>query len=221
MPNDPFQADRPHFAAAPAPQGAPQAPAPGALPPFLPGPNSMVNTGPIPAVPPVPFDAEPRPAPSVVPVAGSLISSVPWSSGRSIVPTPGSSRVSSSYSAGSAEATIARIPAGSIRLSFDDGSTYYLTDTVLVGRNPARDAVHADAILLPVADSTLTMSKTHAALTATNGAVIVEDLHSTNGSRIVLPNGQVQEVGTGQTLWAANGTTIELGSRRIRVGVGV
>ena len=54
MPNDPFQADRPHFAAAPAPQGAPQAPAPGALPPFLPGPTSMVNTGPIPAVPPVP-----------------------------------------------------------------------------------------------------------------------------------------------------------------------
>lgn len=118
------------------------------------------------------------------------------------------------------DSTIARIPAGSIRLTFDDQTVLYLKDSIVIGRNPSRTDEFQHADVFAIMDERLSVSKTHAALTASNGAVIVKDLHSTNGTKVVDADGNATIVQPGAEVWATDGATIQLGSRQIRVGVG-
>jgi hypothetical protein len=79
-------------------------------------------------------------------------------------------------------------------LVFGDGSYQTLTQTAVVGRDPADDpAVRSgEAVALPLADSTNTLSRVHAELRLVDWDVQVVDRSSTNGTFVWAP---------GQTAW--------------------
>lgn len=116
------------------------------------------------------------------------------------------------------ERTVARRPAGSLRLTFDDGTQHHLVGTGLVGRDPAPDAAHSGAERIPLHDPARSISKTHLALTVQSGAVLVEDLHSTNGTRVEGPEGSSTSVLPGAPLLASVGSTIHFGDRSVVIG---
>ncbi|MGC3994165.1 MAG: DUF5684 domain-containing protein [Propionicimonas sp.] len=84
------------------------------------------------------------------------------------------------------------------RLVAVTGEEFVLTGTeVLVGRLPAPDPAHPGAQVLPVSDSTRTVSKAHALLTLVDGRWLVSDLGSTNGVTLVAADGGERTIGPG------------------------
>ncbi len=65
---------------------------------------------------------------------------------------------------------------------------------VLLGRKPVADAEHPDAQLIPVADGTRTVSKTHARLELVRGQWKITDLGSTNGVVLFGADGTETEI---------------------------
>lgn len=65
---------------------------------------------------------------------------------------------------------------------------------VLLGRKPTADAEHPDAQLIPVADGTRTVSKTHARLELVRGQWKITDLGSTNGVVLFGADGTETEI---------------------------
>lgn len=115
--------------------------------------------------------------------------------------------------------TLARRPLGVKRLTFDDGSEFFLAGKVLIGRDPEALTHYPDAELLPLADPGMSISKTHLALSVHADGVLVEDLRSTNGSRIALPTGATQPLAPGISCVAPLGSTIHFGDRTVLVSV--
>lgn len=76
------------------------------------------------------------------------------------------------------------------RLILPGGGSVPVTRTVVLGRNPSGTGQPADAELIALDDPTSTVSKTHAAITATGDALEVVDLHSTNG--VVVAGGRIE-----------------------------
>jgi hypothetical protein len=73
-----------------------------------------------------------------------------------------------------------RRPVVTWSLVLDDGRSFPLTaTTIALGRKP--ESTNASAQLLPITDSTRTLSKTHAILDLTDGKWTITDLNSTNG----------------------------------------
>lgn len=103
-------------------------------------------------------------------------------------------------------------------LVFDDGTSYVLTKAVVVGRDPCCDDEHQGAAKLPIIDPSFSVSKTHMALSPKAGAVMVEDLHSTNGTYVRAADGGLSGVFPGRCLIVGNGSTIHFGDRTLRVG---
>jgi hypothetical protein len=68
------------------------------------------------------------------------------------------------------------------------------SDVVIVGRRPADDPRFPGAQLVPVADETRTMSKTHARLERRDDAWLITDLASTNGVALLAADGAELEV---------------------------
>lgn len=116
------------------------------------------------------------------------------------------------------ERTIARRPAGSVLLSFDDGTHHHLLGSAVLGRDPVADATHGAAERIPVHDPDRSISKTHVALTVQSGAVVVEDLHSTNGTRVQNPDGSSVSVLPGASVMAAVGSVVHFGNRTVAIG---
>lgn len=116
------------------------------------------------------------------------------------------------------ERTVARRPAGSVLLAFDDGTQHHLVGTGVLGRDPVPDAAHVGAERIPVHDPGRSISKTHLALSVKAGAVLVEDLHSTNGTSVRSPEGVSTSVLPGAPLLVGPGSTIRFGDRSVVVG---
>ncbi|GHT83173.1 hypothetical protein FACS1894125_6620 [Actinomycetota bacterium] len=71
------------------------------------------------------------------------------------------------------------------KLVNEQGNEYPIEGFAILGRNPNVEQFGGKANSIVVADSTKTMSKTHAALAiGGDGEVLVEDLESTNGTFI-------------------------------------
>ena len=104
-----------------------------------------------------------------------------------------------------------------IRLVFDDGVSRDLSGTLVVGRNPSVDPAHRGAELMPIADRQKSVSKTHAALTATPQGLLVEDLRSTNGTVVISADGNPVPVAPGFPIWATDGASVLFGGRRVKV----
>lgn len=100
-------------------------------------------------------------------------------------------------------------PAG-WRLVLADGTEVALAGTTLVGRNPAPFDAWPGAALLPVDDTTKSVSKTHAAFELDDSGLWVHDLNSTNGVWVVHGEG-VTEVAPGRRVNVHPGSSIELG----------
>ncbi|WP_166997633.1 FHA domain-containing protein [Paramicrobacterium fandaimingii] len=75
--------------------------------------------------------------------------------------------------------------ASDIDIEFADGTRIPIDGIVLIGRDPSAQTAFPDAELRAVSDVSRSVSKTHAAVQWSRGAVWVTDLHSTNGTRIV------------------------------------
>ncbi|MHA6694150.1 FHA domain-containing protein [Homoserinimonas sp. A520] len=96
-------------------------------------------------------------------------------------------------------ASVGRRSAPAWRLTLPDGQQALVEKTTLVGRDPAHSPQWHQALLLPIADTGKTVSKTHAALELTaSGQLVVHDLNSTNGVFLEYAggNGAVVEPGT-------------------------
>lgn len=91
-----------------------------------------------------------------------------------------------------------------------DGREVAVTGTLLVGRNPAAFDAWPGAVLLPVDDTTHSVSKTHAVFELDDSGLWVHDLNSTNGVWVV--HGEdVTEVSPGRRVGVHSGSTVELG----------
>jgi pSer/pThr/pTyr-binding forkhead associated (FHA) protein len=108
-------------------------------------------------------------------------------------------------------------PAGQWKLQLPDGgATVALDAAVLIGRNPAASADWPQATLLPVADLTKSVSKTHALLEIDGGVLWAHDLDSTNGVYVVLGDDVVEAV-PGTRVEVPTGADLELGEFVMRV----
>ncbi|MDL9979146.1 DUF5684 domain-containing protein [Microbacterium sp. ASV49] len=78
------------------------------------------------------------------------------------------------------------------------GAPIHLTsDVVIVGRRPAEDPRFPNAQLVPIADETRTMSKTHARLERRDDVWTITDLASTNGVAVLAADGGETELAEG------------------------
>lgn len=114
--------------------------------------------------------------------------------------------------------TVARRPVDSILLTFDDGTHHFLVGQALVGRAPEPEPGHPNAQMVSLHDPGRSISKIHIALSVQSGAVLVEDMHSTNGTTVMLPSGTTQAVLPGAPVLAPAGATVYFGDRSVKIG---
>ncbi|GAA3564255.1 hypothetical protein GCM10022197_19860 [Microlunatus spumicola] len=96
-------------------------------------------------------------------------------------------------------------------LRASSGATAEVVGSVLVGRAPARDrARHPDPVLLTVTSPSHDISRTHLEVFASGWDVGVTDLHSTNGTDLVGPDGSIRTMDPGETTGVVLGTSLEL-----------
>jgi hypothetical protein len=97
------------------------------------------------------------------------------------------------------------------RLIAPGGKRIPVTSTVLLGRNPSAAVHPGPAELVALDDPTSTVSKTHAAVAAVGDALVVTDLHSTNGVTAVTPDGEELRVPPGTEGRVVSGGRLLLG----------
>jgi len=104
------------------------------------------------------------------------------------------------------------------RLRFDHGATVELDGALVVGRDPSATAAGVpSAAVVAVADPGMSVSKTHLIITDDARGLVVDDLHSTNGTVVVPTGGSPVPVEPGRAVAVAPGCVIEFGDRRIEV----
>ncbi|WP_344378013.1 RDD family protein [Agromyces tropicus] len=103
-------------------------------------------------------------------------------------------------------------------LVFADGARYAASGLVLLGRSPASaDADRGDVALLPLADGTMGLSKTHAAVEVGPDGIRVTDRWSRNGTAIVDAAGVERELEPGVPHAVPAGAAVRLGGLEFRV----
>ncbi|MCR8671979.1 FHA domain-containing protein, partial [Agrococcus sp. HG114] len=117
------------------------------------------------------------------------------------------------------EATRARPPARTpvATLAFDTGDRFAIHGAALIGRNPAPSAGEVVEHLLPIADETRSISKTHLLITASPLAAI--DRASTNGSSIVR-DGAETALEPGRPVPLLPGDVVRFGDRTLAIEAG-
>lgn len=209
------------------PSTPPLPPSPSSTPPFS---SAAVPTPPVPTlasehVPPLPSTPPPPSDPiaaGTLPPTDGFIDEVPWRKPEfaSPAPTPEPSIVPPPldlHEESHLDQTVVSPRNTPVTLVFDDGTSYVLEQGVVVGRDPQCDSSHQGAIRLQVDDPSLSVSKTHMALALKAGALLVEDLHSTNGTQVTTPEGQTSDVLPGSPIIVARGALIHFGDRSVRV----
>ncbi|MET4098382.1 hypothetical protein ABIB37_000619 [Agrococcus sp. UYP10] len=208
-------------AAASAPQ--PSAPQPSAQQPSAPQPSAPLG-GPIidsapgfarPAPAAVPAAAVPAATPSAAPAASAIRDETVIEPDIDDVDDRTVRRVEIADDE-DLEATRARSagrPAVAT-LAFDTGDRFALTGAALVGRNPSPSAGEVVEHLLPFADDTRTVSKTHVLVTVAPLAVV--DRASTNGSAVVR-GGVERQLEPGTPFALVPGDVVRFGDRTFTI----
>nr|WP_246298154.1 FHA domain-containing protein [Leifsonia soli] len=95
-----------------------------------------------------------------------------------------------------------------------DGRREPLSAPVVVGRAPSVSAVPSLRGARPVTLTTAEddISRSHVAVAVEGDSVVVTDLHSRNGTMIVLPGKTPQKLRSGEPTTVVLGTVIDLGS---------
>ena len=100
-------------------------------------------------------------------------------------------------------------PPAVARLRAPDGSTIDLDRPVLIGRAPSDSGFeNAQPHLLTVPSPSQDISRTHLLVAPEGEAIVVTDLHSTNGTTVVRPGPGVERL----TLPSGQSVTVEVGS---------
>jgi hypothetical protein len=102
------------------------------------------------------------------------------------------------------------VPAVAV-LRASSGATVEVVTSVLVGRAPAHDRARVeDPALLTVTSPSHDISRTPLEVFAAGWDVGVTDLHSTNGTVLVSPDGTIRTMDPGETVGVELGTSLEL-----------
>ena len=104
-------------------------------------------------------------------------------------------------------------------LLLDDGSVFQLDSDYVVGREPSLDASVAEGKARPlrISDETGIVSRVHARVHLEGWRVLVTDLGSANGTRILLPGQQADQPLAPQVpIVLATGSQVDLGGRGFR-----
>ena len=160
------------------------------------------------AVPELPLD-EAAPAPGVPAPAVAQVDAVlcPW--GHPNPPGAGRCRVCTALVPTQAPRAVDEPVLAVLRAS--NGETAELRGSVLVGRAPARERARvADPGLLTVTSPSHDISRTHLEVFTVGWDVGVADLHSTNGTVLVRPDGSSRVLGAGETVVVELGSSLEL-----------
>lgn len=96
-------------------------------------------------------------------------------------------------------------------LRLDTGETIPVTEPILLGRDPDASA-HLGARAIALADTTRTLSKTHALVQPVAGGLEIIDRRSTNGCGVIR-GGIETELASGGSATVAEGDAIRLGDR--------
>ncbi|RZS64282.1 FHA domain-containing protein [Agromyces ramosus] len=115
--------------------------------------------------------------------------------------------------------------AGAFVLRFDDGTAVAAAPRGLLGRAPADVAARPPAeatgrppaVLVPLDDDSMRISKTHAEFGVTDGRFWVADRASKNGTVVELPGGAERSLGAGERIELPVGSAVRLGGRRFTV----
>lgn len=202
---------------------SPPPPPPSPVPPAPPAPPSkpastppLQSDGFIDEVPWKRTSTEPSAVLPTVPVALPPPPPVGWLATNSSAAEP----LATEFAGANSDVDETVVPSRSrpLQLTFDDGNTYVLAGSTVLGRDPRIDGGHADAAQLQIIDKDMSVSKTHLVLSLRAGAVLVEDLHSTNGTWVSTPDGTTSAVLPGTPALAMPGSTIHFGDRTLRVG---
>ena len=165
-------------------------------PPSVPAPSPAT-----PVTPPAPPTASPSsvsaPAPDPVPA-----------------PDPAPAPVAAPAEDDDLEETRISIPGHRLIFTWDDGTRIPVSRRTVFGRNPAPEE---GALVVPVRDETLSLSKTHFEAAAETSGGWVLDRHSTNGLTIVR-DGQRIACPAGQRVPIRLGDVIEIGDRVVMIG---
>ncbi|PJJ71671.1 FHA domain-containing protein [Diaminobutyricimonas aerilata] len=198
-------------AAAPEPTPAAAAPAPPAFPTPVPAeapqPTARPATAPTPVVEPGELDSEATMVPSAIPDADGD------HDGHTVM----SSDIRA-MRAGRPRASDTASPAApkdvAFSLELPTGRREPLSSAVVVGRAPsAGRSTGADAPrLVTLGGDDQDISRTHARVAVEGGTVVVTDLHSRNGTMVVLPGKGPQRLRAGEPTAVITGTVIDLGS---------
>lgn len=88
---------------------------------------------------------------------------------------------------------------------------------VVLGRDPVPDAARPDAAPIPLRDPARSVSKTHALVEVVDDRVMITDLHSTNGTRVLTADGVAHELEPGSATDAPVGASVLLGEFAVRL----
>lgn len=101
------------------------------------------------------------------------------------------------------------------RVRLEDGTSVVLGPLTLIGRNPAPQEPGDAPTLIPLADASI--SKTHLSLRVRGEMLVAEDLHSTNGTRLIAPGGAEHHLVAGRPEPVVPGTRLLLGGCSLEV----
>jgi hypothetical protein len=110
------------------------------------------------------------------------------------------------------EKSAAPAPA-SVVVVLPGGSREVLDEPLVIGRSPSVAGVPADQLprLVTITGGDQDISRSHVRVALEGGTVVVTDLHSRNGTSIVMPNGDAQKLRGGEPTPVMVGTRIDLG----------
>ncbi len=105
-----------------------------------------------------------------------------------------------------------------LRLAFDDGALQDVDTVALIGRNPAGYDGEMISRLITIRDTSMSVSKTHLHVRASNEGLWVTDRNSTNGSAITGTSGAKTPLAPNTPVLAEIGARVHFGERSFVVG---
>ncbi|WP_194421431.1 RDD family protein [Microbacterium abyssi] len=164
-------------------------------------------------VPGITQDGPPaRETPAPEPVAPAPAPASPAASAPAAAPAP--IPASEPGEVSDIEDTRISIPGHRLVFTWDDGTRVTVSRRTLFGRNPSPED---GAVVVPVRDETLSLSKTHFEAAAEPSGGWIMDRHSTNGT-IIMRDGHRISCEPGEQVRIRLGDAIEIGDRIVTVG---
>ncbi|HEY5223131.1 MAG TPA: DUF805 domain-containing protein [Microbacteriaceae bacterium] len=98
-----------------------------------------------------------------------------------------------------------------------DGRRIPAASALYFGRSPVARPEHPSALVVPIDDATKSMSKTHASLVVIGDALMVTDLHSTNGTTVAATGSSPVALAPGIAHRVTGDATVSFGDYSIAV----